>query len=86
MSGYLVAAHVVTLVHDHRFAALVVLPDIQTGFRALVLNLRQTPPPKKIINVTFVLNLLDLDGLNMMRVCLTAPYLSGVRSGMKASG
>lgn len=36
----LVATHVVTLVHDHRFVALVVLPDIQTGFRALVLYLR----------------------------------------------
>lgn len=40
VSAYLVATHVVTLVHDHRFFALVVLPDIQTGFRALVLNLR----------------------------------------------
>ena len=38
---YLVATHVVTLVHDHRFATIVVLSDIQAACRALVLNLRQ---------------------------------------------
>lgn len=39
---HLVATHVVTLVHDHRFATFVVLSNIQTGFRAVVLNLRYT--------------------------------------------
>lgn len=29
---YLVATHVVTLVHDHRFATFVVLSNIQAGF------------------------------------------------------
>lgn len=41
-SLYLVASHVVTLVHDHSFTSLVSLSNIQTRFRSRVSNLMQT--------------------------------------------
>ncbi len=41
-SLYLVASHVVTLVHDERFTSLVVLSNIQTGLRSRISNLVQT--------------------------------------------
>lgn len=82
---YLVAAHVVTLVHDHRFATFVALSNIQAGFRALVLNLRAN----MYIIITFVKkkkpNLLGLN-VNDQKVCLTAPCFTGFRSGMNISG
>lgn len=39
---YLVAPHVVTLVHDQRLTSLVVLSNIQAGLRSSILNLVQT--------------------------------------------
>lgn len=41
-STYLVASHVVTLVHDQRFTSLVVLSNIQTPLRSWVSYLVQT--------------------------------------------
>lgn len=85
-SLYLVASHVVTLVHDHRFTSLVAFSNIQAGLRSWIFNLVQTRTHNKSKIQPQFYTTCAISTNRQRETWLTAPNFTGVKSGMKTSG